>query len=63
MALDRVVVDQDCPAASADLIALVGTFPGDLHAWSAAPLDWAAAQLTVDGDETELAGPVRAKST
>src|ERR1700742_3047552 len=58
MTLDRLVIDKQRPATSADLIALVDTFPGELDTGPALPLDRAAVQPTADGDEAELAGPV-----
>jgi hypothetical protein len=61
VALDRVVVDENGPAASADLVALVDAFPGELDTGPAVPFGRAAVQPTADGDETELAGPVPAE--
>jgi len=58
MALDRAVVGQYRPAASADLVALVDALPGELDSWAAVPFGPTAVQPTMDGDETELAGPV-----
>jgi hypothetical protein len=58
VSFDRLVVDQDRPATSADLIALVRAFPREFDAGQAVPLGQAAVQRTVDGDEAELTGPV-----
>ncbi len=57
MALDRLVIDENRPAASADLVALVDAFPGELDTGPAVPFGRATVQPTADGDETELAGP------
>jgi hypothetical protein len=56
---DRPVIDKSRPATTADLIALVDTAPGELDTDTTVRLDRAAVQPTADGDETELAGPVR----
>ena len=62
MTLDRLAIDKRRPPAPADLVALVDTIPGELDTDAAVPLDRAAVQPATDGDETELAGPVRRRT-
>jgi hypothetical protein len=58
MAFYRLAVDENRPAASADLGAVVCSLPGELDTGPAVPFGRAAVQPPLDGDESELAGPV-----
>jgi hypothetical protein len=58
MPFDRPVIDKNRPAATADLITLVDTVPGELDTDTTVPLDRAAVQPTTDRDEAEPTGPV-----
>jgi len=46
------------PATAAEVVALVGTLPAELHVGPAVAVLGAAVQPAVDRDETELAGAV-----
>ncbi|WP_163566587.1 hypothetical protein [Fodinicola feengrottensis] len=58
LALDRLVIDEYCPAATGDLVTLVSALPGELDTDPAVPLGWPAVQPATDGDEPKLAAAV-----
>jgi hypothetical protein len=58
VALDRLLTDENRPAASADLVTLIDALPGELNTDPSTSFGRAAIQPTADRDETELTAPV-----